>query len=370
MSQLSASALSFTNPSTPPSTGLTLTKFHLDKPGSGEVQVAFLYAPINPLDLLVVSGKYPVKPRHTVPGTPAPSYVPGYDGVARVIAIGEDISPSAFHEGDLVIPAGLGLGTWRSHANVPASSLLNLTSGLPSSDVPARSDVLAFSILRTVFVTAYLLLEHSRESLKPGDWIILNAATGAIASAVVQLATLRGIQSICVIRDRPDPASNQAAIDELKRYGAHTVLTESELEESAAGIQGKRIVLALDAVFGASAERLAATLAPGGTLVNYGTLGGGGPAASMRLTSRVLFWNQITVRAFRGSTYLAQRTEEEARDMVVWLAGLVVQQRLRMPSVQLVRWGNADKDGVRRAEDRPVGHAKLVWEFEWFEQLK
>lgn len=60
-----------------------------------------LYAPINPADLNVIVGSYPVQP-----SLPA---VGGSEGVGKVISVGDRVS--SLKVGDLVIPAGASLGT-------------------------------------------------------------------------------------------------------------------------------------------------------------------------------------------------------------------------------------------------------------------
>lgn len=70
------------------------------------VLVKFLAAPINPLDLLVLAGTYPVKPTHHYQG----QAIPGYDGIGEVVECGEGVTK--FNPGDLVVPSRFGLGKW------------------------------------------------------------------------------------------------------------------------------------------------------------------------------------------------------------------------------------------------------------------
>lgn len=65
-------------------------------------------APINPLDLLVMAGTYPVQPKYEHEG----SSVLGYDGVGEVMDCGagvQDLRP-----GDFVVPSVFGIGTPKS----------------------------------------------------------------------------------------------------------------------------------------------------------------------------------------------------------------------------------------------------------------
>lgn len=69
-------------------------------PGAGEVTVKFLFAPINPADLNMVQGHYPLSPK-------APA-VAGSEGVAQVVQLGSGVT--GLKEGDLVVPAKPALG--------------------------------------------------------------------------------------------------------------------------------------------------------------------------------------------------------------------------------------------------------------------
>lgn len=60
----------------------------------------FLFSPVNPSDLGMIRGSYPVQP-----STPA---VAGSEGVAQVVSVGAGVK--GLKEGDIVVPAVMGLG--------------------------------------------------------------------------------------------------------------------------------------------------------------------------------------------------------------------------------------------------------------------
>lgn len=329
---------------------------HEDQLGPEDVHIRFLAAPINPQDLMVIAGKYPVQPEHRHAGEP----IPGYDGVARIERVGSAVSVLA--PGNHVVPRAHGLGTWRSHATVPASSLLRVSATL---------DPIAASLLKMGCGPAYLLLNSGARELRPGDWVVLNAATGVIAQMTIQFAKLRGCHTISVIRDRDDVDSSR---QQLRVLGADTVVTESELAAPGAVAslaEGKRIKLALDAVFGESGERLAALLSPGATYVNYGSLGGA-VGVSIPLTQELLFWKQITFKNFRLSQALSQYSQPEQEDLLAYFGDLFNRGSLQTPAVDRVAWeaGPGLEEVVLQAlEDasgqskRCVGARKKVYDF-------
>ncbi|KAI9841179.1 MAG: putative secondary metabolism biosynthetic enzyme [Sclerophora amabilis] len=328
---------------------LHLLEYDLPSPRSHEVLIKFLACPINPLDLNVLAGKYPFKPKNFI----QKEYVAGFDGVAKVVESGSDAN--GFQTDDLVIPNGLGLGTWRTHATLDATSLLKL---------PPRTDVAFAAILKMGVMPAYLLVEDMR-MLKPGDWIIQNAGTGVISQMVSQFARLRGVRTISVIRDREERDTiNGVGSTPLSKDDI--VLEEQELPHSSA-LEGKRIVLALDSVFGASAEKIAARLSLGATFVNFGLLAGGGPAARFNLTSEHIFWKQITFKSFRSSQQLAQRTETEINHLYEWFTQLFNEGQLRLPHLTTVEWdpakvevGDHLRESIDRAQNGGIGTKKTI----------
>lgn len=73
----------------------------LEPVGAGQVQVRMLFAPINPADLNMIQGSYPIHPELPAVG--------GNEGVGRVVSVGAGVSK--FRVGDLVIPVSPSLGT-------------------------------------------------------------------------------------------------------------------------------------------------------------------------------------------------------------------------------------------------------------------
>ena len=145
--------ITFSEPSSNP-TGVL--HFHYDAPEveeqhlkPGHILVSFVVSPINPQDSLVIAGRYPVKPLHKHNGEP----IPGYDGVARVIAVGPPCSssesPEDLRPGDLVIPRRHGLGTWRSRAILAVDDVMR---------IKRTTDPIAASLFRMAFLPAYLLV--------------------------------------------------------------------------------------------------------------------------------------------------------------------------------------------------------------------
>lgn len=317
----------------------------------GEVLLRTLSAPINPIDLLVLQDRYPVKPKSAIDN----HAIPGYDGLFQVL----NSNYPPLLAGDYVIPRNHGFGTWRTHV---------LTSGTEVVKVP-KMDLIVGAILKMGACPAWLLLEDmpSAGPLKEGDWIILNGGTSVVAQLLVQFARLRGVKSASVIRDRPDFEEVKARLEAL---GATIVVSESQLQEGASILEGKNIVLGLDCVFGKSGESILNLLAPMGTYINYGMLSG--PSSTMTITSEMIVFRALTLKAFRLSKRLASRTEEEVDSLLAKLADLFITGEVEAPQVEIVKWGTEEdavtlegrlKDAVDKSRQNAVGGRKAVFLF-------
>ena len=218
----------------------------LDAPGPGEVRLEVLAAPINPSDVLTLTGEY-----GQLPDLPA---VGGNEGVGRVSTLGDGVSHLTV--GDVVmLPPGS--GTWRTHMNVDAAGLIAL---------PRDADPIQLSMLTVNPPTASLLLSEFVE-LQPGDWVIQNAANSAVGGYLIQLAAARGLKTVNVVR-------RESAIEGVLDLGGDACLVDGPglRRRVAEATADARIRLAIDAVAGEATGRLASTLANGGTIVNYGAM--------------------------------------------------------------------------------------------------
>ena len=93
------------------------------------VHVKFLASPINPADVNMIQGAYPIKPMMQKLGD-SELAVGGNEGVAEVIAVGDQVKN--LKVGDQVVMAKSGYGTWRTHAAGLASDF----QLLPKIEVP------------------------------------------------------------------------------------------------------------------------------------------------------------------------------------------------------------------------------------------
>ncbi|KAL2920090.1 mitochondrial 2-enoyl thioester reductase [Polyrhizophydium stewartii] len=236
---------------------LSVKQVPLGPLGPDSVLLKLLAAPVNPADVNVIQGTYPIKPTF-IEGIGA---VGGNEGVGEVLATGSRVS--TLKPGDWVIPLNRSFGLWQTHAHALASDLLKLP------DISGVSPVLAATISVNP-PTAYRMLKDFGE-LKPGDVILQNSANSGVGQAVIQLARAWGFKTVNVVRSRPNL---DELVKQLKDLGADMVVTEEQLRlpETAKQIAalGPPPKLGLNGVGGKSATNLARLLGDHAYFVTYG----------------------------------------------------------------------------------------------------
>ncbi|MFY2764463.1 zinc-dependent alcohol dehydrogenase family protein [Arenimonas sp. MALMAid1274] len=273
--------------------------FELPPLQAGQVRVAVLAAPINPSDVLTLTGEYGLLP-------PLPA-VGGNEGVGRILEVGDGVTG---------LPAGtvvllpVGCGTWTTHLTLPAKGLVPLPSGV---------DPVQLSMLTVNPPTALLMLTEFVD-LQPGDWVIQNAANSAVGGYLVQLAKLRGINTINVVR-------RASAIEAVKASGAeHVVVDAEDLPKRVRELVGDvPVKLAIDCVGGVSTENLARCLVEGGTLVNYGAMSG----ERCMISPRYFVFRDIVLRGFWLSQWFKKAAPDKRMAVFGEIAGLIAEGKLQ-----------------------------------------
>lgn len=273
--------------------------------GRQQVALKFLAAPINVADLSQIQGAYAIRPK-----LPA---VAGNEGVAVVTAVGADVQNVRVN--DRVIPTQAGFGTWRHKAVADSADVMKISDKIKIEDA---------ATLAVNPATAYRLLADFAD-LQAGDVLIQNGANSAVGQAVIQLAALRGIKTINVVRDDGDyDLTNQ----HLKSIGATVVVTDDYLGSA----KFKQLVadlpapkLALNCVGGKSSLEIAKTLAKKGVHVTYG----GMSKEAVSVGTGSLIFHDITLKGFWLSEWVKESSVEQRAAMLSEIAGLVEAGKLR-----------------------------------------
>lgn len=267
----------------------------------GEVLLELQASPINPSDVLTLTGLYGILP-------PLPA-IGGNEGVAKVVSLGSNVTGLA--EGQSVL-LPVGIGTWSTHLVAPAKKLIPLPEG---------ADPQQLSMLSINPPTASLMLSEFAD-LKPGDWVIQNAANSAVGNYLIQLAKLKGLRTINIVR-------RESLIKPLQDIGADLVLVDGDdfPKRVRKATDKADIKLAIDAVGGEASNRLADCIASQGTLVNYGMMSG----EAAQVSSANLIFKDITVKGFWLALWFQQASKEAQQKLYNELAMLIATGKLSAP---------------------------------------
>ena len=241
------------------------------QPGPGEVLVRTVLSPIHNHDLWTVRGTYGFKPE-----LPARA---GTEAVGVVEAVGEGVT--GFAAGQRVATGG-SFGAWAEFFVAKAGALIPVPEGL-SDEVAAQLVAMPFS--------AISLLDFLQ--LNEGDWLVQNAANGAVGRLLAQLAAARGINVIGLVR-------RSSGVQELASQGIERVVAtddEGWCEQVAQLTGGAPIVVGVDSVGGQASGDVLSLLAENGTLVVFGAMA----SPTMRIGSGDVIFKQATVKGFWGS---------------------------------------------------------------------
>jgi NADPH:quinone reductase-like Zn-dependent oxidoreductase len=216
-------------------------------PPAGEVLVGVEYTPINMNDLYVIQGAFPVRPS-------LPSFV-GNEGVGQVLAVGSGVDH--LKVGDRVL-IPLYAFSWRERLVVSAAGLFSL----PDAD-PRQLAMLGINP-----PTASLLLDQASD-LKPGDWVVQNAANSGVGRSLIAIAKARGLKTINLVRRRE-------LVQELEASGGDLVIVDEDgaLDTIKTTIGNGRVQLAVDGVSGKGSATVASALSAHGTFVIYAYMAG------------------------------------------------------------------------------------------------
>jgi NADPH:quinone reductase-like Zn-dependent oxidoreductase len=239
-----------------------------EAPGPNQVLIGIEFSPVNSSDLSLARGIYAVHPA-------LPSVI-GNEGVGRVLAVGPGVKNVKV--GDRVV-APLSSFTWRERILISADGLFAL---------PPNADPQQLSMLAINPPTAALLLSEYVD-LKPGEWVVQNAANSSVGRWVIAFAKARGLKTVNIVR-------RQELVPELEALGGDVVVVDSPdvSEKIKAAIGKAELRLALDGVSGPATGVLASTLSPHGTLVSFAAMG----QKPMSISPLHVIFKSITVKGF------------------------------------------------------------------------
>lgn len=132
----------------------------LPPPPAGSLNIRFRLAPINPSDINLIQGVYPVKPAQ-LQFSGQDVFVAGNEGVAEVVDIGDGVN--GIQEGDRVVVAKPQFGTWSSSRVLRSEDVIKLPS-IGLSEVNAAVITVRMNAARLSHIHMFLIFLESGKS--------------------------------------------------------------------------------------------------------------------------------------------------------------------------------------------------------------
>ncbi|MDJ0868026.1 MAG: NADPH:quinone oxidoreductase family protein [Myxococcota bacterium] len=279
--------------------------------GPGQLGVEIRSAGCNFFDILLVQGRYQVKP-------PFP-FVPGGEIAGVVYAVGSGVSD--FAVGDRVL-AGVPVGGFAERVAVPAAI---------AHPLPAALDFDEGSALPIVYPTSYAALVY-RAAIQPGETLLVHAAAGGVGLAAVQIGVALGARVIATAGGADKLAvAREAGADLTIDYREEDFV---ERVQEATGGRGADVIY--DSVGGDVFDRSLKCIAWNGRLLVVGFAGGTIPSVK---ANRILLKNIAVVGVHWGA--YAKHEPERVPETFAALFRLAEEKKIR-PLI----WGRFPLDEV------------------------
>ncbi|MFJ9021022.1 medium chain dehydrogenase/reductase family protein [Streptomyces sp. NPDC102259] len=253
--------------------GLRIRHGAVPTPGAGQVLIRMEATGVSFAEQQMRRGRYYDQP-------PFP-FVPGYDMVGTVLTTGEGVEPGL---AGTRVAALLKVGGWSSHVLADAADVVPVPAGIDA----AEAETLVLN-----GITAWQML-HRKARIRAGGTIVVHGANGGVGSVLVQLARAAGVRVIGTASTRHHDALRDQGVTPVD-YRADNLA--ARIRELAPG--------GVDAVFdhvgGRGIVDSWRLLAPGGTLVSYGTASTRDDEGSkqwpvLKLLGRLWLWNALPNR--------------------------------------------------------------------------
>ncbi|MCE0537853.1 zinc-binding dehydrogenase [Kineosporia rhizophila] len=311
-----------------PSQVLNVEDVPTPEPGAGEVRVRTVLSAVHNHDLWTIRGTYGFKPE-----LPARA---GTEAVGVVDALGEGVDN--LEVGQRVASSST-FGVWAEYFVAPAGRLTPVNDELPD-EVAAQLVAMPFSALALI----------DSLDLQEGDWLVQNAANGAVGRLVAQLAKPRGINVLGLVR-------RAAGVEELAAQGiGNVVATDGEgwREQAEKITGGASVKVGVDSVGGPAANDVLSLVGQDGTLVVFGAMG----APVMELSSGDIIFKNVTVKGFWGSKVFPALAPDRRAALFGELVTRAGDGSLTLPVEEVFSF--ADVRSANEANFRPGRKGKIM----------
>ncbi|MEU1186966.1 medium chain dehydrogenase/reductase family protein [Streptomyces sp. NPDC005859] len=253
--------------------GLRIRHGAVPTPGPGQVLIRMEATGVSFAEQQMRRGRYYDQP-------PFP-FVPGYDLVGTVLTTGDGVESGL---AGTRVAALVKVGGWATHVLVDAADVVPVPDGVDA----AEAETLVLN-----GITAWQML-HRKARVRAGGTIVVLGANGGVGSVLVQLARAAGVKVIGTASARHHDALRQQGVTPVDyRTG--------DLAARIRGLAPGGVDAVFDHVGGRGIVDSWRLLAPGGTLVSYGTASTRDDEGSkqwpvLKLLGRLWLWNALPNR--------------------------------------------------------------------------
>lgn len=272
------------------------------EPKANEVRVKTILASIHNHDLLTIRGKYGFKPEMPAIG--------GSEAVGIIDAVGSEVKD--LKVGQRVAAASV-QATWAEYFVAPEHMVFPVPDSL---DDEMAAQLIAMPL------SALMLLEFLEK--QSGQWVIHNAANGAVGKSLAMLAAARGVKTINLVR-------SSDAIAELEALGIknNIATADDDWKDQVKSLIGdEQISAAIDSVGGESSGDLLSLLGHGGVFAVFGAMSG----KPMMLNATDMIFKQAVLKGFWGSKLSQEMSVENKQRLVNELIDRAVSGQLKLPT--------------------------------------
>lgn len=298
-----------------PSDVLSVNDSPTPEPNNNEVRIKTILSSIHNHDLVTIKGEYGNKPDLPATG--------GSEAVGTIDALGSDVK--GFEKGQRVVVSGV-QGTWAEYFIAPADSVIPIPDAI--------DDEMAAQLI-AMPMSALLLIEFL--NIEPGQWIIQNAANGAVGESMAMLALERNINTINLVRSKE---SEQELID-LGITENNVVTDNEDWKDQVQKIVGDaQISGAVDAVGGRSGGDLVSLLGKHGVMAALGGMSG----KPLTLNPSDLIFNLAQVKGFWAGDMMQEMSRDNMQRLTKELIERAASGKLKLPT-----GGIYDLDDIQKA---------------------
>jgi NADPH:quinone reductase len=281
---------------------LQIVELPLAPPGPGQLRVRVLAAGVGATDVMMLSGNYPFAPK--IP------FVPGYEAVGAVDAIGPGVS--GFDLGQRVAALTF-YGGFSEYLVREAEHFLPVPDGVSDRDAAAV-------ILN--YITAWQMI-HRIAKVREGQRALVTGASGGVGAAVLELLRLAGAKTYGAASPGKHPM--------VRSLGATPInYREGRLDILMRRVEPDGVDHVFDAIGGGNIGPCIGALRRGGTLVGFGFMGAPGILPKIGMFSNLFVGARLRGRRghFYGITALYRKNPQPFREDLPKIFALLEEKRI------------------------------------------